>query len=81
MPDIQQPPTLRTAEPAVNLAELPDIPPMGVRTVAVEAESVGKQKKVAHIRQFEILCDEPEWLGGEDQYPQPLNYLVAGVAF
>ena len=69
------------SEPIVNVSELPDIPPPSLRTMAIEAESVGKQKKVGRFRHFEILCDEPPRLGGEDEYPQPLTYLVAGVAF
>jgi hypothetical protein len=69
------------SEAVVNVSELPDIPPPSLRTMAIEAESVGKQKKVGRFRHFEILCDEPPRLGGEDEYPQPLTYLVAGVAF
>jgi hypothetical protein len=69
------------AEATVNLSELPDIPPPSLRTMSIEAEAVGKQKKVGRFRHFEILCDEPPRLGGEDEYPQPLTYLVAGVAF
>ena len=65
----------------VNVAELPDIPPPSLRTMSIEVESLGKQKKVGRYRHFEILCDEPPRLGGEDEYPQPLTYLVAGVAF
>jgi hypothetical protein len=68
-------------EDAINVAALPDIPPPSLRTMAIEAESLGKQKKVGRFRHFEILCDEPPRLGGDDEYPQPLTYLVAGVAF
>jgi hypothetical protein len=65
----------------VNVAELPDLPPPSLRTMSVEVESLGKQKKVGRFRHFEIYCDEPPRLGGEDEYPQPLTYLVAGVGF
>jgi len=68
-------------EDAVNVATLPDLPPPSLRTMSIEAESLGKQKKIGRFRHFEILCDEPPRLGGEDEYPQPLTYLVAGVAF
>ena len=60
-------------ESAVNLAELPDIPPPTLRTMTIDAESLGKQKKIGRYRHFEILCDEPPRLGGQDEYPQPLT--------
>lgn len=69
------------SEPTLNVAELPDIPPPSLRTMSIEIESLGKQKKIGRHRHFEILCDEPPRLGGEDEYPQPLTYLVAGVGF
>jgi len=68
-------------EDAVNVSTLADIPPPSLRTMSIEVESLGKQKKVGRFRHFEILCDEPPRLGGDDEYPQPLTYLVAGVAF
>ncbi|HWL65079.1 MAG TPA: hypothetical protein VNP73_03810 [Actinomycetota bacterium] len=30
---------------------------------------------------FEFYCDEPPSLGGENQFPQPLTYIAAGVGF
>ena len=68
-------------EDAINVAALPDLPPPSLRTMSIEVESLGKQKKIGRFRHFEILCDEPPRLGGDDEYPQPLTYLVAGVAF
>lgn len=65
----------------VDVSKLPDIPPSHMRTLTVEAETLGKQKKIGRVRQFEIMCDEPAFLGGDDEHPQPLNYLLAGVAF
>ncbi len=68
----------------VDTSKLPDIPPErrgAKRTSAVSVESLGKQLKVGHIRQFEVYCDEPPTLGGEDQYPNPLAYLAAAVGF
>jgi hypothetical protein len=69
------------SEAAINVSELPDIPQPSLRTLSIEVESLGKQKKIGRFRHFEILCDEPPRLGEEDEYPQPLTYLVAGVAF
>ena len=30
---------------------------------------------------FEVYCDEPPNLGGDDEFPQPLHYVAAGVGF
>ena len=67
-----------------DLSKLPDIPESrrgAKRTMVAEAETVEKQLKKAHIRHFEVYCDEPPTLGGEDAYPQPLAYLAAAVGF
>ncbi len=64
-------------------------PPEGGResTQRVEASIVKGQLKVAYAPShgtstvFEIWCDEPPKLGGEDRHPSPLNYVTAGVAF
>lgn len=52
-------------------------------TIPVDAEIIDLdgQKKVARYRGFEFHSDEPHYLGGTDEYPQPLTYLVAGIAF
>ena len=50
-------------------------------TMWADVNSVENQQKVARFRDFEIMCDEPHWLGGEDQHPQPLTYLTAAVGF
>lgn len=50
-------------------------------TMGADIKSLGKQLKSATYRDFEFRCDEPEWLGGEDNYPQPLTYLAAAVGF
>ena len=65
----------------IDISKLPDIPPRSLRTMSIEIESLGKQKKVGRFRHFEIYCDEPPRLGGDDEHPQPLTYIVAGVAF
>ena len=67
-----------------DISRLPDIPEDrrgAKRTMVAEAETVEKQLKKAHIRHFEVYCDEPPMLGGEDAFPQPLAYLAAAVGF
>lgn len=71
-------------EDGPDLTKLPDIP-AEVRgktyTMSADVATVEKQLKVARFRNFEFYSDEPPWLGGEDQYPQPLTYLAAAVGF
>lgn len=35
----------------------------------------------APTNSFEFYSDEPPVLGGDDEYPQPLTYVAAGVGF
>ncbi|MGH9102488.1 MAG: hypothetical protein ACRDYD_05825 [Acidimicrobiales bacterium] len=44
------------------------------------------QLKVADVdsdtgKRFEIYCDEPPRIGGDDEHPQPLHYLAAAIGF
>lgn len=39
------------------------------------------QLKVGRHRHFEVYCDEPPRIGGEDSHPQPLCYIAMGVGF
>jgi len=32
-------------------------------------------------KRFAVYCDEPANLGGDDEFPQPLHYVAAGVGF
>ena len=68
----------------VDLTQLEDLHPAtrGRRfTMRAEVEGLEKQHKVARHRHFEIHCDEPPLLGGDDNYAQPLTYLAAAVGF
>ena len=47
---------------------------------------VRDQIKLAEIdsemgKTFEVYCDEPPSIGGDDEHPQPLHYVAAGVGF
>jgi hypothetical protein len=47
---------------------------------------VHDQVKVAEIdselgKRFEVHSDEPPNLGGDDEFPQPLHYVAAGIGF
>lgn len=69
------------AEDVTKRTDLPRGSRSKVMTMSADVTSLEKQSKVARFRDFEIYCDEPHWLGGDDQYPQPLTYLAAGVGF
>ena len=70
--------------PGERTIDKPELPSQGyVFTMAADTETVaGKtQLKLGKHRHFEIYCDEPARLGGDDSYPQPLSYIAMGVGF
>ncbi len=48
--------------------------------VEVEAERENPTKSTVEARDFELVVDEPEEMGGADEGPNPLEYLLAGQA-
>lgn len=46
----------------------------------VNGKSVGFTKYAGKARQFDVVVDEPQALGGEDSAPNPVEYLLAGYA-
>ena len=68
---------VRTERPSLDAPDLPGRPYEFVMETAVE--SLEKMHKVARHRKFEIHVDEPAHLKGDDQYPQPLIYVAAGL--
>lgn len=47
---------------------------------SVNGKSVGYTKYHGSARNFDLIVDEPESLGGEDSAPNPVEYLLAGYA-
>lgn len=47
---------------------------------SVQGESASAAKFVAQTRQFKLVVDEPEDLGGTDENANPVEYLLAGLA-
>lgn len=48
--------------------------------VVVEAERESPTKSTIEARNFELVIDEPEEMGGTNDGPNPLEYLLAGQA-
>lgn len=46
----------------------------------IEANSENATKTVVKARNFEIIVDEPQDLGGKDEGPNPVEYLLAAYA-
>jgi hypothetical protein len=63
--------------PSIDAPELPTQPYEFV--METEVESLEKMHKVARHRKFEIHVDEPAHLKGDDNHPQPLIYVAAGL--
>ena len=46
----------------------------------VKGESHSPAKFIAKTKQFQLTIDEPEALGGTDEGPSPVEYILAGLA-
>lgn len=53
------------------------------REVVQEADTENLEKMLhrATVREFTFDSDEPPELGGDDNHPRPLDYLIAAVGF
>lgn len=49
-------------------------------TFRIKAESASAAKTIVRARNFEIIVDEPESLGGSDEAPNPVEYVLAAFA-
>ena len=70
--------------PGERVIDQSEHPPQGyVNTIVAEVETIERkgQLKIGKSGDFEIYCDEPARLGGDGEYPQPLNYFALGVGF
>ena len=59
----------------------PELPAQGyVFTMSADTETLeGEgQLKLGRHRHFEVFCDEPERIGGQDAHPQLLCYIAWG---
>lgn len=51
-----------------------------ILSVEVEAERESATRATVEAREFELVVDEPEEMGGANEGPNPLEYLLAGQA-
>ncbi len=71
-----------SAVPGERLIDKPELPKGGTVSYQwAETESMEGQLKVGRKEKFEVFCDEPPRIGGQDRYPQPLTYICMGVGF
>lgn len=49
-------------------------------TVDVEAKRESPTRTTVEVRDFDLTVDEPEEMGGQNEGPNPLEYLLAGQA-
>jgi uncharacterized OsmC-like protein len=47
---------------------------------SVKGESHSQAKFIANTGKFQLIVDEPETLGGTDEGPSPIEYILAGLA-
>ncbi|MGC1631318.1 MAG: OsmC family protein [Gelidibacter sp.] len=53
---------------------------MSELTFSVKGHSASEAKFIAKTRQFKLVVDEPEGLGGTDENANPVEYILAGLA-
>ena len=49
--------------------------------IECEVDDLGHMLRRAKVRGFEIMCDEPETIGGNNTAPAPLHYFAASILF
>lgn len=54
--------------------------PESTMNIDVEARRESPTKTTVAVRDFELTVDEPEGMGGSNEGPNPLEYLLAGQA-
>ena len=46
----------------------------------VSGQSESPARLAVQVREFELIVDEPPGLGGDDEGPNPVEYILAGLA-
>ncbi len=73
---------IRKPKPNVELDPMKYVKgPVRIAYIDGTAEVLEDQLKRGKSRQWTIICDEPEDLGGFDAAPRPLEYFALGILF
>jgi uncharacterized OsmC-like protein len=81
--DLDLPEELRGSVDLTAAEDIPNSLRGRIATMSADLETLKMdgQLKAARFRHFEFFCDEPPSVRGDDAYPQPLTYMVAGIGF
>jgi hypothetical protein len=67
-----------------RVIDKPELPPSGITNendVHTEVVAGELQLKRGTAGKFEVLCDEPVRIGGQDRHPSPMTYLAMSIGF
>ena len=70
--------------PGERVIDKPELPAAGITNendVLTETVAGEMQLKRGTTGKFEVMCDEPERIGGSDRYPSPMTYLAMSIGF
>ncbi len=70
-----------TTGPGPNYEPIPAGQSSRLMVIEVVADDLGNMLRRANVGGFEIMCDEPESIGGNDTAPAPLHYFAASILF
>ena len=65
----------------VEPASSGSIPQTPGPAIEVQIKALEGQVKEGHVRQFTVMSDEGERVGGTDTAPSPLGYFTLGIGF
>lgn len=63
-----------------GIREIAD-PMKGLGTVRADSKLLGDQLQEARMRDYTLVCDEPQSLGGSDKGPNPLEFFMSAIGF
>jgi hypothetical protein len=86
MADAGNRPVVGPETPVPDPADTPEGRTGRISRKTARIRILGDHLKVAEVESrtgqvFRFYSDEPPAIGGRDEYPQPLHYLVAAVGF
>jgi hypothetical protein len=49
--------------------------------IEADCQTLERHRKVGHVNDFAVYCDESARVGGDNTAPSPLGYFTLGVGF